>query len=49
MNAWFVEPDADNEPTLWLYREGHEPLVVLRRCDLPEPARHLWPLVPQAA
>lgn len=42
----FLAPDADDEPTVWLYRPDapDAPTALLRRCDLsPEGRAILWP------
>lgn len=48
MNGYYFEAlDAENEPTLWLQLEG-EPIAMLRRCELPERARLMWPFIVKA-
>lgn len=39
---YFTASDGEGEPTLWEHRDNAEPLALLRRCDLPPTARHLW-------
>jgi hypothetical protein len=42
---YFVQRDANNEQTLWRHRGPLDPEAVLRQCELPRSARHLWPSI----
>jgi hypothetical protein len=47
MSRYFEAPDAEDEPTLWERTEG-DPIAALRRCELTEMGRTLWPRIVEA-